>query len=199
MKPQREHRVVSWLAWLSVAGLAGAGFGAVMVVVLISACLLGLTAEEIGYRRRSRVYFARLHESALRRHDAVLDRWMEMREETATRPSARLVDDVTKKPTAQFVTVAGLATDARATARPGHYRTVAAYDEVVGDLEHCWRRLERRARGVDALDDARRWGLDRLPDGAAAALTPLVPVVRAAARAAWSAAESRLGAHQQRV
>ncbi len=188
---------MSWLVWLAVAGLVGATVGPVMILVLVGACAFGLGAEEIGYRRRARVYFARLHRSALRRHDTVLDRWMDMREEAATRPSARLVDDVTKKPTAQFVSVAADAVDARSAVRPGDHPSVASYDDAVLALEQSWRRLERRARGADALDDARRWGLDRLPDGATAALAPLVPVVQAAARAAWSAAESRFGSRDQ--
>jgi len=201
MKAQRQHRVASWLAWLGVAGLVGATVGPAMILLLVGLCACGLGAEEVGYRRRARVYFARLHRSTLRRHDAVLDAWMDMREDTASRPSARLVDDVSKKPTAAFVDGAASAVDARAAVRPGDHPSVAAYDEAVVALERSWRRLERRARSADALDDARRWGLDRLPDGATAAFAPLFPVVRAAAQAAWNAAENRFAPRtdEQRV
>ncbi|KAA1423834.1 hypothetical protein FE697_009740 [Mumia zhuanghuii] len=191
MRANRGNRLPSWAAWLSVAALAGLTIGPVVAVLAAGACAAALTAEEVGYRRRARAYFARLHRTTLRRHDAILDAWMTMRDGDADRPSTRLADDVLRAPTARFVTLAARSTDARNLVRPREHETVVAYREAVSDLELAWRRLELHARGIDAWSDARRWGRERLPESATALVAPLVPVVRAAARNALRAAESR--------
>ncbi|WP_370618552.1 hypothetical protein [Mumia sp. Pv 4-285] len=198
MRAERGNRVPSWAAWLSVAALAGLTIGPVLAVVAAGACAAALTAEEVGYRRRARAHFARLHRTTQRRHDEILDAWMEMREGDVDRPSSQLADDVLRTPTARFVTVAGQCTDARGLVRARDYATVIAYRDAVRDLEVAWRRLELHARSIDAWSDARRWGRDHLPESAAALVTPLVPVVRAAAMNAWRAAESRFTASRAR-
>ncbi|MGH1562252.1 hypothetical protein [Mumia sp. DW29H23] len=190
MRANRGNRLPSWAAWLSVAALVGLTVGPVVAVVAAGACAAVLTAEEVGYRRRARAYFARLHRSSRRRHDAILDGWMEMRE-NADADAANLADDVRRKPAARFVTAAAVAADRRDAARPRDYRSIAAYADAVADLERAWRRLEMQARGLELWGDARRWGRDHLPEAATTLVAPLVPVVRSAAQAAWRAAEAR--------
>lgn len=171
MRATRGNRTPAWTAWLAVSGLVGLAVGPLVAVVAMGSCAVVLGAEEFGYRRRARRHFADLHRRTRRRHDEVLDRWMTLRDET-DRPSSRLADDVRRKPTARFITVAAVAADRRSLARSSDYASVAAYDEAVADLEQAWRMLALQGRGLDAWQDAQRWGRTQL-------------------RAAWRAAEAR--------
>ncbi|MBW9206614.1 hypothetical protein KV097_11745 [Mumia sp. zg.B17] len=198
MRANRGNRLPSWAAWLSVAALVGLTVGPVVAVVAAGACMAALTAEEVGYRRRARAYFARLHRTSLHRHDGILDAWMDMREEVHGHESAALADDVRRRPTARFVALASTASSRRDAARPRDHASIAAYADAVADLERAWRRLELQARGLDLWGDARRWGRQHLPASATSAVAPLVPVVRSAAQSAWRAAEARFVAASAR-